>query len=227
MPCEPCPLCATHNTSTPSSSPVLYHQDKRRDYWQCERCKLVFVSADQRPTLSQEQQEYALHDNNPDDPGYQRFLMKAATPLMEKLPPSARHGLDFGCGPAPALARLLEAQGYHMAVYDPLFSPDTSVFNRTYDFVTCTEAIEHFHTPDKELTLLSGLVAPGGWLCIMTKRVIDQARFASWHYKNDPTHVSFFSDATFDYIGRYYGFDVHLVASDVVLMNKHSYNTQL
>ncbi|WP_232365042.1 methyltransferase domain-containing protein [Salinimonas marina] len=125
------------------------------------------------------------------------------------------------------LAGILEAAGHHVQLYDPFFYPDTKVLNQRYHFITCTEAIEHFHSPATELARLDACLENAGWLCVMTKRVISAERFANWHYKNDPTHVSFFSDETFYYIGRKYGYKVHLVSADVVLMHKQSYTTPL
>ncbi|MBD3585825.1 class I SAM-dependent methyltransferase [Salinimonas sp. HHU 13199] len=212
-----CPLCLHHE-------PVFYHQDKQRDYYQCTVCSLVFVPPAHHPSQKRELSEYQLHENDNDDPGYRRFLSKAALPLLQRVTSLSR-GLDFGCGPAPVLAQMLLEEGHTMSVYDPFFHPDDSVLAPSYDFITCTEAIEHFHTPYQELMLLDSLLKQGGWLCIMTKRVLDKTRFASWHYKNDPTHVSFFSDETFRYLGEKYHYTVHLVASDVVLMHKQSYNS--
>lgn len=211
-----CPLC--HH---PDSH--FYHQDRRRTYQQCPRCDLVFVPPAQLPDRTTEQHEYSLHQNTLDDPGYQRFLDKAASPLLPHLAP-ASSGLDFGCGPAPLLAQMLTAHGHSMAVYDPLYFDRPEALQRTYDFITCTEAIEHFHFPATEWQRLDELLKPGGWLCIMTKRVLDKQRFAHWHYKNDPTHVCFFSDHTFTFLGQVHGYKVHLVAADVVLMHKQSYN---
>jgi len=54
----------------------------------------------------------------------------------------------------------------------------------------------------------------------MTKRVLDKARFENWHYKNDITHVSFFSEATFRFLGQRDGLDVAFPADDVVLLKK-------
>ena len=213
-----CPLCA-------NSSTYFYHQDNQRTYLQCPYCSLVFVHPDHLPTKATEHHEYSLHQNDTHDPGYRRFLNKAAEPLLARIIKDS-HGLDFGCGPAPVLAEMLADHGHTMAIYDPLYYPDDWVLKDSYDFITCTEAIEHFHTPGTELELLDNLLRPGGWLCIMTKRVINHQRFISWHYKNDQTHVSFFSDHTFNVIGQMFNYTVHLVAPDVVLMCKQSYNTQ-
>ncbi|MCU7553629.1 class I SAM-dependent methyltransferase [Alteromonas sp. ASW11-19] len=209
----PCPLCQHIHTQH-------YHQDKRRHYFQCNRCELVFVHPDSLPSLKQETAEYQLHENASDDPGYRKFLSRVTTPLLDKLTPPAR-GLDFGCGPAPVLAEMLSDAGMTMSVYDPIFHAQPSVLSHHYDFITCTEAIEHFHNPARELRILTDCLTPAGILVIMTKRVISATRFAHWHYKNDPTHVAFYSTATFEFIAARYGFHATFVDKDVVLLQKH------
>jgi len=65
----------------------------------------------------------------------------------------------------------------------------------------------------------------GGWLGIMTKRVRDQEAFKTWHYKNDPTHIGFFSEATFQWLtGRWSSMGIPatlvITGNDVVLIEK-------
>ena len=64
------------------------------------------------------------------------------------------------------------------------------------------------------------MLKPGGWLGIMTKRVIDQEAFSRWHYKNDPTQITFFSDQSFRWIAAQYGLALSIVDQDVVLLQK-------
>jgi len=54
----------------------------------------------------------------------------------------------------------------------------------------------------------------------MTKRVLDRQAFSSWHYKNDPTHVCFFSIKTFQWIAARWGADLTVPEKDVVLFTK-------
>ncbi len=54
----------------------------------------------------------------------------------------------------------------------------------------------------------------------MTKRVLSAEKFANWHYKNDPTHVSFFSVETFTWLAREYQLNVIFADRDIVLMQK-------
>lgn len=212
-----CPLCQSANTSS------HYHTDKKREYLQCSQCELVYVSPAFLPSKEVEKQEYDLHENSFEDEGYRKFLGKVLTPLspfIKATNAGELSGLDFGCGPAPVLASMLSEEGVNMSTYDPFYAPTLKVLERSYDIVTCTEAIEHFHSPHVEWALFNKLVAPGGVLAIMTKRVLDKARFANWHYKNDITHVSFFSEKTFEYLAQRDGYDVKFPANDVVLMKK-------
>jgi hypothetical protein len=79
--------------------------------------------------------------------------------------------------------------------------------------------------PGEELDCLWTSLAPGGWLGIMTKRVRGQEAFRTWHYITDPTHIGYFSDATFHWLtGRWslMGISATLViaGNDVVLIEK-------
>jgi len=213
-----CPLCLNTNSIS------HYAQDKKREYLQCGECQLVFVAPSFLPSAEKEKQEYDLHENSFEDEGYRRFLSKVITPITEYITfhstNSSLTGLDFGCGPAAVLADMLSEKGVHMHTYDPFFANTPEVLQRTYDIVTCTEAIEHFHAPHKEWQQFNLLVQSGGIIVIMTKRVIDKSRFLQWHYKNDPTHVSFFSEATFEYLAKRDGYDVSFPTADIALFKK-------
>ena len=94
----------------------------------------------------------------------------------------------------------------------------------TYDFVTCTEVAEHFHRPADEFDRLERLLRPGGWLAVMTSFQTDDARFAGWHYRRDPTHVVFYRAETFRTIAARHGWDCEIPAKDVALMRKPDNN---
>jgi len=214
-----CPLCRSTNKS------IQYHTDKKRDYLQCSQCDLVYVSPEFLPSKRVEKQEYDLHENSFEDEGYRKFLRKVLTPLtpfIKNAQNTALVGLDFGCGPAPVLAQMLEELGVSTRVYDPFFANIPEALQHTYNIITCTEAIEHFHQPHREWAMFCRLLAEDGILAVMTKRVIDKARFASWHYKNDPTHVCFFSESTFQYLAQRDGFNVVFPTNDVALFFKGS-----
>lgn len=192
-----------------------------RAYWRCERCQARFLDPGQLPDLTMEKGEYDQHENNPDDPGYRRFLGQLTNPLLQRILPGSR-GLDYGCGPGPALAAMLEEAGHAVAVFDPIYAPDPQVLERRYDFITCTEVVEHFHRPATEFKRLDQLLEPGGWLGIMTRFQTDDERFANWHYRRDPTHVVFYREATFGWLGEHFGWKVECIPPQVALLQKQA-----
>jgi len=209
-----CPLCCSPKIE-------FYTKDKRRDYYRCENCALVFVPPQQRLSPQDEKAEYDKHENSPDDMGYRKFLSRVTTPL-NNIVPAKSHGLDFGCGPGPTLSVMLEEIGHKVDNYDIFYHNDKSVFTRKYDFVTCTEVFEHLFKPDKVLDKLFSILKEDGVLAIMTKRVTNKEAFQTWHYKNDQTHVIFFSEETFHWIGNEYNCTVELADKDVTLLRSSS-----
>jgi SAM-dependent methyltransferase len=210
----PCRLCGASDTHE-------FYRDANRRYDQCGVCALIAADPATFLPPAQERAIYELHQNSPDDAGYRRFLSRLAIPLAARLGARPSTGLDFGCGPGPTLSIMLAEMGYETAVYDPYFAPDEAVLARPYDFVTCTEAIEHFYQPGQIWRQLLQLVKPGGWLGIMTKLATDDvAAFAQWHYIRDLTHVNFFSRATFHYLATRDGLALEFIGRDVILLQR-------
>jgi hypothetical protein len=207
-----CPLCAHPEVST-------FWHDKRRDFLQCQNCRLVFVPPEQHLSASEEKGEYDLHQNSPADDGYRNFLGRLSEQLLERLSPGS-FGLDFGCGPGPTLSLIFNESGFPMKDYDPIYAPDPHVYEQQYDFITATEVVEHLRFPGRELTRLWSCLPEGGWLGIMTKMVIDREAFSTWHYKNDLTHICFFCPETFQWWARKHGAELTFLGNDVVLFKK-------
>lgn len=212
QPPENCPLCS-------GTALAGYHRDKRRAYLQCSICDLVFVPEQFHLSADQEKAEYDFHQNDPLDLGYRGFLNRLAEPLLERLEPQSQ-GLDFGCGPGPCLSLMLEEQGHSVALYDLYYANKPHLLASEYDFVTATEVVEHLANPLFELDRLWGILRSGGQLAIMTKLVSSPEKFANWHYKSDPTHISFFSVATFEYLGQRWGSAPQFIGADVIIFQK-------
>lgn len=208
-----CPLCGGDTS--------FFHEDAVRDYHRCNICKLVFVPKQFHVTLEREKKEYDLHQNSCEDAGYLGFLSRFSDPFVARLG-SPKCGLDFGCGPGPALATLIEHDGHSVALYDPLYKNDETVLSQKYDFITATEVVEHFRDPSKEFIKMFQMLVPAGFLGIMTKMVKGEAAFKTWHYIRDLTHVAFYNRSTFEYIARQFDADVEFVADDVIFFQKHS-----
>ncbi|WP_246722870.1 class I SAM-dependent methyltransferase [Aliikangiella sp. G2MR2-5] len=241
-----CPLCSKLTSESGNNAECdLYHQDKRRSYYQCARCMLVFVPACYHLCAVDEKAEYDKHQNNPDDPGYQRFLSRVTFPLFERVKLKEKEscsetisiidcgseagvgstkirGLDFGCGPGPAISVMAEREHLRVDNYDLYYFSEPGLLQKQYDFITMTEVIEHLASPMMVLKQLDAMLKPEAILAIMTKRVTDQKAFSGWHYKNDPTHICYYSEATFAWIGQELGWRLEIIDKDVVFFHQQA-----
>ena len=203
-----CPLC--HHDQL-----ALFHQDKKRPYFQCQQCQLVTVPAAFYLDEVAEKAFYDLHDNTVADTGYQRFLSRTLHPVLNVIADDAK-GLDYGCGEGAVLSKMAAEHGIIVNNYDLFYFPDQGQLQQQYDFVTMTEVIEHIADAQQVFKQLQGLLKPSGLLAIMTKRVRDHAGFIHWHYKHDPTHINFYSEATFKWIAQTYQWQLEIIDNDVV-----------
>lgn len=206
-----CPVCGRQSKAFFAALDCIY--------FRCPTCEARFLDPVHYPKPDTEHAHYLHHENDVDDLGYRRFLSKLTVPLLGVLPKGAR-GLDYGCGPGPALAAMLQERGHPMALYDPFFAPDPAPLDDIYDFVTCTEVVEHFHNPPASFAQVRALVRQGGWLAIMTCFQTDDSRFANWHYRMDPTHVVFYGEHTFRFLAQSWGWRCEVPEKDVVLMQR-------
>lgn len=207
-----CPVCRTDAARFFMNVDCL-------DYYRCDCCEARFLDPLKRLDRSAEKAQYDFHENDNGDAGYRRFLSKLAVPLLEKLPAGAS-GLDYGCGPGPALGAMLREAGHHVALYDPFYFPDESLLERQYDFISCSEVAEHFHDPASEFDRFDAMLKPGGWLGVMTCFQTDDVKFANWHYRKDPTHVVFYREATMRKLAADRGWRCEIPVKDVALMQR-------
>jgi SAM-dependent methyltransferase len=189
-----------------------------RAFHDCPSCGLLHLRASDRLDAETERARYATHDNDPDDPRYRAFLDRLAAPLTKRLSPGAE-GLDFGCGPGPALVHMLNERGFPTVGWDPFFAADPWPLDRRWDFVTATEVLEHLYDPAGTLDRIARLVLPGGWFGVMTGIVTPEVEdsLESWWYARDVTHVALYRPRTMAWIGERYGWEMERVAETVVL----------
>jgi len=209
-----CRVCTT------ASAQPFMNVDERR-YERCSLCLATQLAAAQLPDARAELAHYQLHENDPADPHYRQFLARLAGPLLEVLDAGAR-GLDYGCGPGPALAAMLGEAGHDVALYDPFFHRDERVLDHRYDFITLSEVAEHLHEPGRTFSRLTGLLNPGGWLAVMTSFQTEDARFADWHYRRDPTHVVFYREQTMARLADRLGLSLLLPAPNIALLRSQA-----
>ena len=205
-----CPLCLnTH---------VIQRKDVP-DYYHCPICDLVYKAPYLLVSSETEKARYLTHNNDVDDLGYQQFVKPIVDAIKIEIPHHAT-GLDFGAGTGPVITKLLEDAGYSLNLYDPFFHTDRSVLELIYDYIVCCEVMEHFYYPRKEFELLSKLLRKGGQLFCMTHLIMDDTPFKTWHYRNDKTHVSFYSAKTIQWIKLHFGFASADVKNRLIVFTK-------
>lgn len=215
---EACCLCGNHNPRVFFSWQSNFGE---RDFLHCPDCGISFVPKKFHPSLAEEKSRYEKHNNDIHDEGYRSFLRNLTDEMMRRIVPSSK-GLDYGAGPGPALVNMMREHGFDMTLYDPLFHPDESVLEYQYDFITCTETVEHFRQPMREFRRLDSLLKHEGWLGIMTGMVENLDGFPEWHYHRDITHICFFSEKTFRWLADKMRWHVEFPRRNIVLFKSSS-----
>jgi SAM-dependent methyltransferase len=208
-----CPLCGARAVRP-------YHRADQREYVDCARCRLIFVPPRYWPTRDEERARYDQHRNAPADAGYRAFLSRPFRAVLDRVPPPAT-GLDFGSGPGPTLSTMLEEAGYAVSLFDVYYAPERAVLDRSYDFITCTEVIEHLHEPTRDLRRLVERLVPGGWLIVQTQLLPAKDLFTTtWRYRRDPTHVAFYSVEAFRWLADLLGCRMERPSTDVFALRR-------
>jgi len=204
-----CPLCHSDNSA-------LYCEHDTGTYRLCNKCALVFVSSSEYLDAEAEKERYDLHTNSPEDEGYRNYLKKVLVPVCDRVGVGS-FGLDFGSGPGPTLSKMFEESGYTMNIYDHFYAKDESVLEKKYDFITSTEVIEHLYDPFTVVNKLFNMLLSGGLLTFLTQPYPSQDEFGAWYYKNDPTHVCFFSLQTMQWLAKKYSATLEVIGKDLFL----------
>lgn len=206
-----CPLCK-------SRKPYPFHESKDRAFLRCRDCDLVFVDSQFHLPKEEEIRRYGLHENDPDDRRYLDHLSRLTSPLLAYLKPGAC-GMDFGCGPGPSISGLLGKIGFSVSNYDPIFANEPRLLDESYDFLTCTETVEHFNLPHESWNLIVSLITNGGILGVMTQ-FTDFDNFEKWPYARDATHISFYSPQTFEWIASNWNLKIEHISDPIVIFRK-------
>ena len=209
-----CPLCKNKDLTLYCES--LSYKKTMESFYSCQSCGLISKNQDMILSSQEESKRYQEHNNDPTDPGYQNFLLKAVNPLHQRLP-SRSTGLDFGCGPGPTVSILMKELGHNVFNYDPYFFPDQTLLETKYDFVISTEVFEHMSSPHNELIKIKSMLKDNGLLCIMTQIYDESIDFSSWWYKNDPTHIVFYQESTFEWIASYFELSLIYLENNIVI----------
>ncbi len=203
-----CPLCENHAEK--------FYEDTQR-YYRCPKCDGIFVHREDLPKEDAEKERYELHDDDTQDAGYRKFVSPITSNIVKDFSKEEK-GLDFGSGRSEIVSVVLREQGYNIQNYDPYFANNPQLLTQQYDYISSCEVIEHFYSPKKEFARLREMLHEGGKLYLMTDVYDGTKDFASWYYKNDPTHVFIYTPQTFEYIKKAYGFKTFQIEKRLIII---------
>jgi len=209
-----------HNCIICTSPTYLDTDQKGRIFHFCPKCRFISLDHSFHLTPSEEKKRYDLHNNSSDNPGYIQWLSRFAEIAVIPYVTTDKRILDFGSGPNPLLKELLELKGYSVDIYDRYFHDYP--YSGCYDMIISTEVIEHLKSPLKILESLKESLNEGGYLSLKTAFHPDEdSAFLKWWYKEDSTHISFFSMKTFEYISGKTGLKMHFCDRDSIMLFKN------
>jgi 2-polyprenyl-3-methyl-5-hydroxy-6-metoxy-1,4-benzoquinol methylase len=196
---RPCRLCQ-------NPSQIIF--EDVRPFYACNVCGLIFSDC----LLSAEEVEKHYKDQyqNEWDWGNEAEVFVLWLKNFRGTAPSLSLSiLDYGSG-GGLLAEALRKVGFKVDCYEPMLHGDFNreSYSEAYDIIILNEVIEHLEDINKTLDIVYNVLADNGVVFIktnLTDKLINnplnfQKLFKGWWYKDDPTHISFFSFLTIEYI---------------------------
>ncbi|OJF77580.1 MAG: hypothetical protein BKP49_00945 [Treponema sp. CETP13] len=207
-----CPFCRKNDLYS------IYNT--KNMYWRCKNCNGIIRDKSFLLSPPEQKKRYLYHNNDINDPGYKKFLMDFIQPILDEASQNCSiiqkpitRIIDYGCGPIKieTLSNLncifqalveksnsdnqtLFASDCELLQWDPFFSPNPIALKDPADLVCCLEVVEHFENSKDDFEYLAKACKVGGIVVIGTMLVPDKDEdFKKWWYKNDATHVSFYS----------------------------------
>jgi SAM-dependent methyltransferase len=196
---RPCRICR---------NPSYLVFEDTRSFFACNVCGLIFSDC----LISPEAVEKHYKDQHSNTFDW----MKEANGFMESLrnmgsavPLMSQSILDYGSG-SGLLSEAFRKIGFKVDGYEPMLHGEFNreSYSETYDVIILNEVIEHLEDINKTLDIIYNLMAANGVVFIktlLTDQIINDPKnfeesFKRWWYKDDPTHISFFSFLTIEYL---------------------------
>ncbi len=205
-----CPLC--RNTGN------LFYQSKKRNFFECTRCTGIFVDQANLLEKEEEKERYDHHSDDINNQGYRNSVNPTVSEILKNFTTTDK-GLDFGCGKSEIVAKLLQERGYDIVGYDPFYKPQKETLQHKYDYITACEVVEHFNNPEKEFLLLKSLLKSRGKLILQTNIFTSNIDFGNWWYKNDATHVFFYTPQCLQFVGLFLDFNSIEIGDNLIVFS--------
>ncbi len=210
-----CKICFSHTKT-------MSHPQHKELYDRCESCELITLQPTFYVDSDREKHQYDQHNNSLENKGYVMMFENFLDFFWEVFTCKTIRILDFGSGPTPVLAHLMQKRGADVACYDKFYAPSSHVLNETFDAITSTEVFEHLVNPKETLEFLAHRLNKGDYLALMTLfHANDEEVFWSWWYRRDPTHITFYTPKTLEVLANACGLTlIKHDAKRIVLLQK-------
>lgn len=212
------------NCSLCNSEITDYRMDNHgKKYLLCSNCDLIQLDKELYLSEKEEKNRYLLHENSKENKGYLKYLNKIVEGSIIPFIKPGKRLLDFGCGPEKTMAGILEEKRYNISTYDPYFDNNTEWTSNNYDAITAIEVFEHLKEPFSEINRITKCLEPGSFLIIRTMLHNNSwDNFNKWWYKEDSTHISFFSYKTINFICKKWDYNLIQIKDqcEIVLRKK-------
>jgi len=149
-----------------------------------------------------------------------RYALRFPRIHVAVLPSRGEH-LSASCGPPAGRRKPWHVgAGRHGRVLTKNFpeSPFWTTIRLPRAFTARPESsyVHSTRHPEDDIRPPRELLAPAGGPIFQT----DDARFAGWHYRKDPTHVVFYRERTFRFLAERWGWSCAVPCKDVALMQR-------
>jgi SAM-dependent methyltransferase len=155
--------------------------------------------------------------------------------LLQSTGKSPLRVLDFGCGNG-VLVKFLRERGIETLGVDPvsaecdvkryIYRALSDLPEQKFDAIAAIEVFEHLKRPVDTLSELMPFLDEGGFIFIttaLTNRSLPNPRvFPYWVYQKDPAHVGFFHEKTLEWIAERFGFDIHILDFNYIVLDRGS-----
>jgi len=203
-----CPLC--------SGAKHVYYREGKRTYYQCKECGSISLDESCHLSPKAEKERYLEHNNDVDDDRYQNFVKPITSAILSDFK-SHHKGLDYGAGTGPVITKILADCSYNIKTYDPYFHNYPDYLKEKYDYIVCCEVMEHFNNPYIEFKRLKNLLHENGKLYCKTELFKEDTDFKNWYYKNDPTHVFFYTEKSINWIKETFAFNDIIIKDRLII----------
>lgn len=202
-----------------NSQAVLLYEIHKKKYYKCQKCFSLMLDPLNYLSSEEEEARYRIHNNDIDDPSYQKFVAPIVKAVKDNYNIN-NLGLDYGAGPGPVATSLLEKEGYVLSLYDPYFHRYPQNLLKNYDYIICSEVIEHFHKPYEEFNRLNNILNKKGSIFCLTSLYDEYLDFRGWNYKNDETHVFFYHKRALEWIRDEFNFSDLEIEGNLIKLSK-------